>query len=122
IYHKMLRENKEIDFDMILLLAYSILSINSVVAINIAKNIRAIYVDEFQDTRNLQYEIIGSLTKKNLAIQTLFVGDIDQAIYGSLNGIAKSIEEVEKVIEQNFIWKSLYGCFRSIYSLVEFYF
>jgi len=121
IYHKMLRENKEIDFDMILLLAYSILSINSVVAINIAKNIRAIYVDEFQDTRNLQYEIIGSLTKKNLAIQTLFVGDIDQAIYGSLNGIAKSIEELEKVTDQTFISKTLYGCYRSTQRLVDFY-
>lgn len=121
MYHKILMENKEIDFDMILLLAYSILSKNSVVAINIAKNIRSIYVDEFQDTRNLQYEIIGSLTKKNLAIQTLFVGDIDQAIYGSLNGIAKSIEELEKVTNQTFIPKTLYGCYRSTQRLVNFY-
>lgn len=121
IYHEFLRENKEIDFDMILLLAYRILFENSVVTINIANNIRAIYVDEFQDTRNLQYGIIGSLTRRNKSIKTLFVGDIDQAIYGSLNGIAKSIEELEKITNQTFIPKTLHGCYRSTQRLVDFY-
>ncbi|MGC3598930.1 UvrD-helicase domain-containing protein, partial [Enterococcus faecium] len=51
MYHTMLEKNKEIDFEMILLVAYKILTVNSNVARKIASNIRAIYVDEFQDTR-----------------------------------------------------------------------
>lgn len=121
MYHEMLEKNKEIDFDMILLLAYKILSINSNVSKNIANNIRAIYVDEFQDTRELQYSIIGKLTKNNLRIQSMFVGDIDQAIYGSLDGIAKAVRDLAKVTKQTFSVKTLYGCYRSNQRLVDFY-
>lgn len=121
MYHEMLERNKEIDFDMILLLAYKILSINNNVSTNIANNIRAIYVDEFQDTRELQYNIIGKLTKNNQKIQSMFVGDIDQAIYGSLDGIAKPVNDLEKITMQTFSVKTLYGCYRSTQRLVNFY-
>lgn len=120
-YHKMLFDNKEIDFDLILLLAYKILSVNNVVANNIAKIIRAIYVDEFQDTRDLQYQIIGFLTQKNSGIQTLFVGDTDQAIYTSLEGVAKTVEEIQLITNQKFVVETLYGCYRSTQRLVNFY-
>ncbi|HBE7448407.1 TPA: UvrD-helicase domain-containing protein, partial [Enterococcus faecium] len=108
-------------FDMILLVAYKILTVNSNVARNIASNIRAIYVDEFQDTRELQYNVIAKLLQNNPQIQSMFVGDIDQAIYGSLDGIAKSVEELEMLTSHTFQSKTLHGCYRSNQRLVDFY-
>lgn len=121
MYHELLNKNKEIDFDMILVLAYKILSNNIIVAKNIANTIGTIFVDEFQDTRELQYKIIGEFTQANLKIQSLFVGDIDQAIYGSLNGTAKTVMEIEQITRQKFTSKTLYGCYRSSQRLVDFY-
>ena len=121
MYHTMLEKNKEIDFDMILLVAHKILTVNSNVARNIASNIRAIYVDEFQDTRELQYNVIAKLLQNNPQIQSMFVGDIDQAIYGSLDGIAKSVEELEMLTSHTFQSKTLHGCYRSNQRLVDFY-
>lgn len=120
-YHEKLEKNKEIDFDMILLIAYKILLVNNSVADRVANYIRAIYVDEFQDTRELQYKVIGKLTRNNPQIQTMFVGDIDQAIYGSLNGVAKTSKELKKITNQFFKEKTLTGCYRSSQRIVNFY-
>lgn len=120
-YYRLLLDNKEIDFDLILLLTNKILSTNDNVANNIANIIKSIYVDEFQDTRNLQYEIIGTLTKKNSNIQTLFVGDTDQAIYGSLEGVAKTVEEIQEITGLLFSKRTLFGCYRSTQRLIDYY-
>lgn len=77
-------------------------------------------MDEFQDTRELQYNVIAKLLQNNPQIQSMFVGDIDQAIYGSLDGIAKSVEELE-MLTSHFQSKTLHGCYRSNQRLVDFY-
>lgn len=120
-YHNKLEANKEIDFDMILLMAFKILCVNSNVSRNIANNIRAIYVDEFQDTRELQYKILAKLFKCNTEIQSMFVGDMDQAIYGSLEGVAKPVNELQELTRQTFKTATLHGCYRSSQRIVDFY-
>jgi DNA helicase-2/ATP-dependent DNA helicase PcrA len=58
-YHCYLNENKLIDFDMILYIAYRILIEKPKIAQILSGLFSMIFVDEYQDTSNLQYGIIG---------------------------------------------------------------
>lgn len=120
-YHKRLISNKEIDFDLILTLSYQILKSHPIASKNISDVIRCLFVDEYQDTNELQYQIIGLLTNANKKINIMFVGDIDQAIYGSLGGVAKNIEEIQTITQLSFKQETLNGCYRSTQRLVDFY-
>lgn len=120
-YHDQLIQNKEIDFDLILSLSYQILRSHPIASVNIAAIIRSIYVDEYQDTNELQYQIIGILTKTNNGIKVMFVGDTDQAIYGSLGGIAKNIKEIEAITALKFTKETLNGCYRSTQRIIDYY-
>ncbi|KGL40485.1 ATP-dependent helicase [Listeria booriae] len=121
MYHQKLLDNKEIDFDLILLTAYQILKESKITCRNIARVLRTIYIDEFQDTRDVQYNIIGLLTSANQSIQTLFVGDVDQAIYGGLSGVVKTVDELAEITGLSFKVEKLSGCYRSTQRMVDFY-
>jgi len=79
-YNRRLREQNAIDYDDILLLAYRILSRNSVASIY-RRTYQYIVIDESQDLNYAQYNIIKAICgeeHKNI----LMVGDPKQAIYG----------------------------------------
>jgi DNA helicase-2/ATP-dependent DNA helicase PcrA len=79
-YNRRLREQNAIDYDDILLLAYRILSRNSVASIY-RRTYQYIVIDESQDLNYAQYNIIKTICgeeHKNI----LMVGDPKQAIYG----------------------------------------
>lgn len=120
-YHERLIANREIDFDLMLTLAYQILKNHPIAAKNISETVRCLFVDEYQDTNELQYQIIGILTNANKKINVMFVGDIDQAIYGSLGGVAKSIGEIQTITQLLFKRETLNGCYRSTQRLVDFF-
>ncbi|MDL2206524.1 ATP-dependent helicase [Eubacteriales bacterium OttesenSCG-928-N13] len=120
-YHEHLIANKEIDFDLILSISLEILTKHPLAAQSISKIIRSIFVDEYQDTNEIQYQIIGKLSIANAGINLLFVGDTDQAIYGSMGGIAKSPEEISAITGLTFKTKTLNGCYRSTQRLIDFY-
>lgn len=88
---------------------------------NIASVISSILVDEFQDTNELQYSILSTIYKANKSIILMFVGDVNQAIYSSLGGVAKGKKELETLYEINFDSLSLKGCYRSTQRLVDLY-
>lgn len=120
-YHKQLSIHKEIDFDLILNIAYLILKNVPFVKRNIAGIIKDIYIDEYQDTNELQYLIIGMIGSVAPQINVLIVGDLDQAIYGSLGGIAKEKKDIEQLFNKKFVEKSLTGCYRSTQRIIDFY-
>lgn len=120
-YHLKLKQNKEIDFDLILTLALNILENNPVASEIISKTIRSIYVDEFQDTTEYQYQILSCLSRANSTIKFAFLGDTDQAIYTGLGGVAKSKNELELLMEQTFESKTLRGCYRSTQEIIDCY-
>lgn len=78
-------------------------------------------MDEFQDTNELQYSILSTIYKANKSIILMFVGDVNQAIYSSLGGVAKGKKELETLCEINFDSLSLKGCYRSTQRLVDLY-
>ncbi|KJZ84424.1 hypothetical protein ClosIBUN13A_CONTIG146g02241 [Clostridium sp. IBUN13A] len=120
-YIKKLYDNKEIDFNDILDISYELLNKNKFIRENIANIIRSIHVDEYQDTNDLQYKILGEIVHENKSINILFVGDLDQAIYSGIGGIAKDKIEIEKEFEVKFIEKKLDGCYRSSQRVINYY-
>ncbi len=120
-YKHVLEKKKEIDFDEILLLSEELLSSCAFISSNIASIISSILVDEFQDTNELQYLILSNIYKANKSMTLMFVGDVNQAIFSSLGGVAKNKNELEKLYETSFDSMSLKGCYRSTQRLVDLY-
>ncbi len=120
-YDKRLFQNREIDFELILNLADSLLSECPFIAENLSGIIRSIHVDEFQDTNELQYSILSKIVQKNKRINVVFVGDTNQAIYGNLGGVAKSAESLSQQFGISLKQDRLTGCYRSTERIIDYY-
>lgn len=120
-YNDLLLKNKELDFDLILECSLELLKKNTFISENISSIIRTIHVDEYQDTNELQYSILSEIYKSQNKICLLFVGDVNQAIYGNLGGVAKSKKELESIFETSFKQMHLRGCYRSTQQIIDFY-
>jgi DNA helicase II / ATP-dependent DNA helicase PcrA len=82
------KASKQIDFDDILLASYTLLKTKPQLLASVQARFHYIMVDEFQDTNQLQYELIKkiALPENNLFV----VGDDDQVIY-TFNGADSNI-------------------------------
>jgi len=120
-YEALLAANKEIDFEMILRFSEELSNRCPFICSNIAAVLNSVLVDEFQDTNELQYSILARIYKADKSISLMFVGDVNQAIYGSLGGIAKSKAELDALYETTFEEMSLTGCYRSTNRVVNLY-
>ncbi len=93
-YQKHLRENNALDFDDLLNETRRLLKTNEEAREYLSGRFRYILVDEFQDTNEVQYEIIRMLAS---AHGNLFaVGDDDQSIYGWRGAKIENILHFEK--------------------------
>ena len=93
-YQKHLRENNALDFDDLLSETRRLLKTNEEAREYLSGRFRYILVDEFQDTNEVQYEIIKMLAS---AHGNLFaVGDDDQSIYGWRGAKIENILHFEK--------------------------
>lgn len=107
IYEKRLIVEKLIDFSGLLVLLRNALKYNENFFEKYSGSYRCILVDEFQDTNNIQFEIIKLLTKKGGSI--FAVGDDDQSIYGfrganieNIRNFAKNNAKHVIKLEQNY--------------------
>lgn len=122
-YHERLKTEKLIDFELLLFYSYKLLIKYPKIRKTLSNIFRLVCVDEYQDTQDLLYAIICSIItagkgKSNL----LLVGDTDQAIYASLGGVAKSLEEVQGELETLPIQQlTLSGNYRSSQRIIDFY-
>ena len=93
-YQKHLRENNALDFDDLLNETRLLLRKNEEAREYLGGRFRYILVDEFQDTNEVQYEIVKLLASvhKNLFV----VGDDDQSIYGWRGAKIENILHFEK--------------------------
>ncbi|PAJ73374.1 ATP-dependent DNA helicase [Pseudoalteromonas sp. NBT06-2] len=121
-YHQHLDENHQIDFEQILYFSYELLS-NKVAISKILSNLFAfVFIDEYQDTKEIQYSIVASIMKANPSkVKTFIVGDPNQAIYTSLGGYAISHTELESITEAPFTKMSLDKNYRSSRKIIEYY-
>ena len=79
-YQENIIENNLVDFDDLLMLTHQILSENEDLRKETSNRYKYIMVDEYQDTNELQFQLLKLLTTEhdNLCV----VGDDDQSIYG----------------------------------------
>ena len=93
-YQKHLKENNALDFDDLLNETRKLLYANDEAREYLGGRFRYILVDEFQDTNEVQYEIIKQLASVH---GNLFaVGDDDQSIYGWRGAKIENILHFEK--------------------------
>ena len=112
-YQESLRRLNFVDFDDLLLLTYTILQADEAFAKEQSAKYQYIMVDEYQDTNELQYQILRKLctTHENIAV----VGDDDQSIYAwrgakieNILNFQKQFQNVKLVkLEQNYRSTSL---------------
>ena len=124
LYNQILKNNKELDFEQILITSYNILKQNPFIASDIKDSIELICIDEYQDTQDLQYAIIEEIANSNKrnGLQINFFGDSNQAIYGSLGGVAKDLSTINcEFVNNVFDEKTLSGCYRSTKRIINFY-
>ncbi len=93
-YFVELSANRQIDFELILWHAYSLMRDRPHIAVLLSRVFSHILVDEYQDTKQIQYTIVTSILRAGCGqTKILIVGDPNQAIYGSLGGYAMPVAE-----------------------------
>lgn len=102
-YDELLRENNAMDFDDLLIKCYELLRDFEDVRRYYQNKFRYIHVDEFQDTNEIQFEIIKILAGGwgNIFV----VGDDDQSIYGWRGANVKNILEFDRYFNDVKVYK-----------------
>jgi len=121
-YWEILNERKQIDFEMILAYANSLLTQNQFISATLAKIFSFLLIDEYQDTREIQYQIFSKIFRKNREnLKAFIVGDPNQAIYTSLGGYAIQKNELEEMTGCVFSELSLSGNYRSSALVIDYF-
>lgn len=121
-YWDYLSENRFIDFELILYYSYLLLNNNPFITKILSQIFSYILIDEFQDTKELQYVILSKIIAKgNQSIKSFVVGDPNQSIYGSLGGYAIARIELEKLTGCKFIAYELSENYRSSVKIIEYF-
>ncbi|QSX05100.1 UvrD-helicase domain-containing protein [Sedimentibacter sp. zth1] len=100
LYEKKLKICNALDFDDLILKALKLLQTNSDIKEYYQERFKYILVDEYQDTNNVQYNLVKILGKKSNGQNNVFVvGDDDQSIYGWRGADISNILDFEKDFE-----------------------
>ena len=121
-YHQYLRENKLVDFEQILWLSLQLLENNNHISDILSRIFSHILVDEFQDTKDIQYAVLGHIVREGGGeVKAFFVGDPNQSIYTSLGGRAMPLAELQELTGLNFESKELSVNYRSSDRIIDYY-
>jgi DNA helicase II / ATP-dependent DNA helicase PcrA len=86
-YFEILEENRQIDFELMLYYAWQLIDGNPSISILLANMFSCILMDEYQDTKGIQYDIVATILKAGKGkTKTFIVGDPNQSIFKSLGG------------------------------------
>lgn len=122
LYHDTLLAQRKVDFEKILHYSYILISKFNGIALNLSKLFSLILVDEYQDTREIQYEILSLIFKAGSgSTNGFFVGDPNQSIYTSLGGYPITLTDLNHASNMEF--KQLYLSInhRSFERIIDFY-
>lgn len=121
-YFRIIAENRQMDFELILWYAYQLIANNNSICSLLSKIFTMILVDEYQDTKQIQYKIITSILRAGAGESKLFiVGDPNQAIYGSLGGYPIPINELRTLLGFPITECALSLNYRSSERVVEYF-
>lgn len=121
-YHARLKSNFQIDFEQILYFSYQlILQIPSISRV-LSQLFTHILVDEYQDTKEIQYTIFGLILNAGHGkVKAFIVGDPNQAIYTSLGGYAITLDALQVLTNITIVEKALTQNYRSSARIVSFF-
>lgn len=121
-YHEELTSIKAIDFEMMLMYSFELIKSQPQIAQRLGRLFRIIAVDEYQDTREIQYQILASIFRaKGTQTRLFMVGDPNQAIFTSLGGLAMSHEELSTLTNMKIHKLSLRQNYRSSQRIVHYF-
>ncbi len=121
-YFRILAESRQIDFELILWYASKLIKEKPAIGALLSKLFAMILVDEYQDTKQIQYRILASILRAGGGGTRLFmVGDPNQAIYGSLGGYPIAIDELREMTGIQIDERQLSQNYRSSSRVIEFF-
>lgn len=121
-YFQILEQNNQIDFEQILFYSFKLLENKPIISKILCQLFPFILIDEYQDTKEIQYNIISSILRANKGnSKTLIVGDPNQSIYDSLGGYPMPKEELEKLLGFSLHQNSLSKNYRSSKKIIEYF-
>lgn len=86
-YFSILNKNQQIDFEQILYYADKLITNHPLISNALSSIFTSILIDEYQDTKNIQYSIICKILASGEGkTKTFIVGDPNQSIFTSLGG------------------------------------
>lgn len=117
IYKKKKAKDNLVDFDD-LLVYWNLLLNERSFAQRIAKNIKYILVDEYQDTNHIQDDIIHKIASQNSEHNIMAVGDDAQSIYAFRGANLQNILNFSKKLSNCKVYKITYN-YRSIPEILD---
>jgi len=117
IYQSKKAQDNLVDFDDLLIYWNQLLDERTIAQL-IAKNIKYVLVDEYQDTNYIQDEIIYKIVKQNPEHNVIAVGDDAQSIYAFRGANFQNILEFEKKYKNCKRYKITYN-YRSVPEILE---
>ncbi|HCS65126.1 MAG TPA: ATP-dependent helicase [Cellvibrio sp.] len=121
-YFNRLSANRQIDFELILWLSLKLIESLPRISKLLSKLFPLILVDEYQDTKEIQYNIIASILRTGQESSRLFmVGDPNQAIYTSLGGYPIAIQDLAKLTTLTIKTLSLSANYRSSKRVIDYF-
>lgn len=121
-YRARLQADRQIDFEMMLKFSYQLIKRGDAVAKILSRIFTCILVDEYQDTKEIQYGILAAILKAGGGETRAFiVGDPNQAILASLGGHAMAVGDFAALAGVTLAEKDLSRNYRSSRRIVEYF-
>ncbi len=121
-YFSYLQKNQAINYEQILWYSYNLLLEHKIISKTLGNIFHYILVDEYQDTKNIQYHIISIILKSgNGSVKNFIVGDPNQSIFAGLGGYPMEKDELEKISGLNYEQHHLENNFRSSKKIIEYF-
>lgn len=117
-----LKCRRQIDFELILFYAHRLVTAHPAISGNLSKIFSFVLVDEYQDTKEIQYEILGRiLSAGGGTTKLLMVGDPNQAIFGSLGGVPIDLAGLRALTGLEIEPRALSRNYRSSQRLIDYF-
>lgn len=121
-YYKLLKMNNQIDFEQILFYSFKLLKEKPIIQSILSKIFTYFLIDEYQDTKEIQYHIISSILKSSNSNMKLFiVGDPNQSIFQSLGGYPIDKPELEGISDLEIVEMQLSKNYRSSERIITYF-
>ncbi|WNF44430.1 ATP-dependent helicase [Rhodococcus sp. SG20037] len=121
-YFEELKFTNQLDFESILKYAHELMQNNPSIAKILSSIFEFIAVDEYQDTKLIQYEILASIISAGQETPRSFiVGDPNQEIFSSLGGYAMDSKELSTLTQKPYTLLKLSKNFRSSARIVSYF-